>query len=327
MFWNMDCILGARKHLADNSVDLIICDPPYGIKGDKLDKHYYRDESTVIDGYVEVPESEYAEFSRKWIQEAARILRPGGSLYIVSGWSNLCHIMNALNDTNLTELNHIIWKYNFGVYTSRKFVSSHYHILFYTKPGGTRTFNTFAFFSDSERTESGGAANYIDREDVWIINREYKPGEVKNKNQLPTALLTKMMMYSSKPDDLICDFFMGSFSTAKVAIGLGRRATGFEVNKKAFDYQMGELKKIRPGELLGMMRQPGENKLVNKGKPLDDAEKKMILDDFGEMTGKGMTKKSSIEKLTEKYGRGYWSIQRMIDAAEPKTEHLSLFSA
>jgi site-specific DNA-methyltransferase (adenine-specific) len=36
---------------------------------------------------------------------------------------------------------HILWKYNFDVYTSRKYASSHYHILFYEKPGGRRTFN------------------------------------------------------------------------------------------------------------------------------------------------------------------------------------------
>ena len=65
LFFNQDCIEGAREHLEDNSVDLIITGPPYGIQGDKLDKHYNRNESFVIDGYVEVPQEEYAEFSKK----------------------------------------------------------------------------------------------------------------------------------------------------------------------------------------------------------------------------------------------------------------------
>jgi len=47
-----------------------------------------------------------------------------------------------------------------------------------------------------------------------------------------------MILYSSNPNDLICDFFLGSFSTAKVAISLERRACGFEINKNAFDYQI-----------------------------------------------------------------------------------------
>jgi len=325
MYWNKDCIFGAREHLADNSVDLIICDPPYGINGDKLDKHYNRDESTVIDGYVEIPESEYPEFSQKWIAEAARVLRPGGSMFIVSGYTHLRHILNALAETNLEEINHIIWKYNFGVYTGKKFVSSHYHILFYTKPGGKRTFNTFAFFSDSEKAEKGGSANYIDREDVWIINKEFKPGEVKNKNQLPTALLAKMIMYASNPGDTVCDFFMGSFSTAKVAIGLDRKATGFEINKSAFDYQIKEVEKIVPGELLKTLKQPSENKLFNKGKPLCDNEKTEILKEYNTFVSSGMTKKESIEKITEKYGRGRWSLERLIKNTPVKVKPLQLF--
>ena len=152
-FYNTDCIAGAQKYLGDDSVDLIITDPPYGIEGDKLDKHYNRNESFVIDGYVEIPKKEYASFSEKWILEAERILKPGGSIYIVSGYTNLNDILNALKKTSLEEINHIIWKYNFGVYTKTKYISSHYHILFYKKKGEKHTFNTFSRYSDSEPVE------------------------------------------------------------------------------------------------------------------------------------------------------------------------------
>jgi len=99
MFYNIDCIEGAKQHLADNSVDLIITDPPYGIAGESLHKHYNRNETTVLDGYIDVPMHEYAEFSEQWIAEAARVLKPGGSMYIVSGYTNLIHILNALHKT------------------------------------------------------------------------------------------------------------------------------------------------------------------------------------------------------------------------------------
>jgi site-specific DNA-methyltransferase (adenine-specific) len=312
MFYNEDCIEGAKRHLESNSIDLIISDPPYGINGDKLDKHYNRDENNVLEGYVEVPENEYPEFSMKWIKEAERVLRPGGSIYIVSGYSQLRHILNALAENNLQEKNHIIWKYNFGVYTSKKYISSHYHILFYTKKGGDVTFNTNAFFADSEKSENGGSLNYIDREDVWIINREYKPGQVKNKNELPKSLLTKMILYSSNPNDMICDFFLGSFSTAKVAIGLGRQACGFELNKNAFDYQIGEIEKIKSGELLSDIRQVPENKLINKGLPLTVEEIEKIEFDFLNLTKQGFSKKDAIYLLSDKYGRGYWSLTNIL---------------
>ena len=120
MFYNIDCVEGARQYLRDASVDLIITDPPYGIGGDTLHKHYNRKEEFVLDGYIEVPQEEYYDFTDSWIKEAERVLKPGGSMYIVSGYTNLIHILNALSETQLKEVNHIIWKYNFGVYTKNK---------------------------------------------------------------------------------------------------------------------------------------------------------------------------------------------------------------
>jgi site-specific DNA-methyltransferase (adenine-specific) len=107
------------------------------------------------------------------------------------------------------------------------------------KPGAKSTFNTFCRYDKSERdTETNGSLNYRDREDVWMINRVFKPGQLKNKNELPMQLLSKIIQYSSNPGDLVCDFFLGSFSTVKAAMQLNRRACGFEKNIVAFYYQM-----------------------------------------------------------------------------------------
>ncbi len=166
MFFREDCVEGCRKRISDSSVDLIVTDPPYGINGDQLHRHYHRKEEYVLDGYCEVPANQYADFSRRWIAQAERILRPGGSIYVVSGYTNLIHILNALRETSLVQINHIIWKYNFGVYTTNKYISSHYHILYWVKPGGPVTFNTFCRYGAGERNGNDGAANYGDREDV-----------------------------------------------------------------------------------------------------------------------------------------------------------------
>lgn len=312
-FFNEDCISGCEKHIGNDSVDLIITDPPYGIGGDKLDKHYNRDESHVIDGYVEVPSSIYPQFSEDWIKQAERILKPGGSIYIVSGYTNLVHILNALGKTRLEEKNHLIWKYNFGVYTRTKYISSHYHILFYTKKGKRHTFNTFARYADHEKSEQGGCSNYSDREDVWVINREYKPGKIKNKNELPTQLLIKLIQYSSNQGDLICDFFLGSFSTAKVAKGLNREVVGFELNKGAFEHQIREFDSLDEGYLLDQLRKPPENQFVNSGKPISEDDQEQISRSHIIHLNRGMSKAQSIEKLSEKFGRGYWSILRILD--------------
>lgn len=309
----MDCIEGAKKHLSDNSVDLIITDPPYGISGDTLHKHYHRKESNVIDGYVEVKKSEYFDFSLQWIQQAERVLKPGGSMYIVSGYSNLIDILNALRQTKLQEVNHLIWKYNFGVYTTKKYVSSHYHILYYTKPGGKVTFNTFSRYSSDEKNSKGRALNYLDREDVWIINREYKPGKVKNKNELPYELLIKLIQYSSNENDLICDFFMGGFSTAETAIGLKRQITGFEINPNSFNYHYNQIEKLTPGFLLDKIKTGKNNQPKNQGKSWSQEEILSLHQRFKDLYNDNKNKRLSIEILQQEFGRGYFSILNKLD--------------
>lgn len=229
--FNENCIVGMKNHVADGSVDLIFTDPPYGIDGDKLDAHYHRDESNVVPGYVEVPLETYGEFSCNWISECARCLRPGGSIYIVSGYTNLHHVLNALHSTDLIEVNHIVAKYSFGVSTKKKFVSSHYHVLFWQKPdrgNQTRTFNTNVFYSDQKDS-------YHDRLSVQDMPRAHNPGQLKNKNQLNEDFIKKFMLYSSNRGDVVMDPFCGGFTTARTALRYGRRFIGFEMNKHAYD--------------------------------------------------------------------------------------------
>lgn len=326
VYYNEDCIEGCKQYFEDGSVDLIISDPPYGISGDQLHKHYNRKEDFVIDGYVEIPSEEYEEFSRKWIKQSERILKPGGCIYIVSGYTNLFFILKALRETQLEELNHIIWKYNFGVYTKTKYVSSHYHILFYKKPGKAHTFNTYAHYGALEKTEDGGSLNYLDREDVWIINREYKPGQIKNKNELPTALLSKMILYSSNEEDLVCDLFLGSFSTAKVAIGLNRYATGFEISQRAYEYQTKEIEKVIPGSLLDKVKMPIGPNLDNQGKPWTKEEKLQVYERYKTLRNKLKTKRAVIDELSKEFGRGRFSLDKILKEMkeEPKQWELGL---
>lgn len=316
-FWNGDCVAGARKHLADASVDLVVTDPPYGIDGDKLHRHYNRDERFVVDGYVEVPAAKYAEFSRKWVAEAARILRPGGSLYVVSGWSNLFDVLAALRASGLEEVNHVVWRYSFGVFTRNKYVSSHYHVLYWTKPGGTRTFNTEAFHALDEKAPDGGSLNYRDREDVWDVPREYKPGRAKNKNELPEALLAKMILYSSRPGDAVADFFLGGFSTARVAVGLGRHATGFEVSKAAFERGVATLRAAKVGDLLAEYPTPRPQPKRNRGKPWSDDERAALGARFDALTAKGLGKGDARDVLQREFGRGRWAVEKALKRDRP----------
>lgn len=230
--YNEDCIAGMRNHIKDDEIDLIFTDPPYGIEMDTRKGtvvHDARKQSYVVPGYVDVPLNKYAEFSNQWIKEAHRCLRPGGSIYIVSGYTGLRHILNALAETPLIEINHLIAQYSFGVSTRKKWVSSHYHILYYVKPPEkNRTFNTFCYFTDM-------GDSYHDRLSVQKMKRDYKPGQMKNANQLSEEFIEKFIHYSSNRGDVVMDPFCGGFTTAQVALRYGRRFKGFELNKHAFD--------------------------------------------------------------------------------------------
>jgi site-specific DNA-methyltransferase (adenine-specific) len=311
LFFNEDCINGCRRHIPDGVVDLIITDPPYGIEGDQLHRHYNRKEEFVVGNYVEVPAHEYEQFSRQWIGEAERILRPGGSIYVVSGYTNLVHVLNALHATRLSEVNHIIWKYNFGVHTTRKYVSSHYHVLYYTKPGKSATFNTYCRFGAGEHTDDERSINYRDREDVWIINREYKPGQVKNKNELPTSLLMKMVQYSSHEGDVVFDMFLGGFSTARIAFGMNRKVGGFELNRAAFAHGIKAMSEVKRGQFLRDLRTPESGVPPRQGLPWDQEEKGRVVARYRTLTASGLTKKKAMEILTVEFGRGHWSLEKM----------------
>jgi len=308
-FYLGDCVEGAREVLGDGSVDLVVTDPPYGIGGDSLDRHYHRDEGHVVEGYVEVPAEDYGGFTREWVAEAARVLRPNGSIYVVSGYTHLYHVLDALRRTDLREVNHIVWRYNFGVHTTRKFVSSHYHVLYYERPGpGRRTFNANVRFGPDERDGRGGSLDYADREDVWVINREYKPGRRKNRNELPTELLVKMMQYSSRPGDLVCDLFMGGFGTARVAVGLGRRFVGFEVSPPIYEEGLRRMRGVEEGDLLRNLRVPRGGGAPNRGRTWSEAERAQLVERYGALREGGHTKASAIAELTGELGRGRFAV-------------------
>ena len=204
--------------------------------------HYHRDESKVVPGYIDVPLSQYAQFSLDWIRECERVLRPGGSMYIVSGYTNLHHILNALHSTSLVEINHVIAQHSFGVSTKNKFVSSHYHVLFWAKPDRgqkKRTFNSNWKYTDQKDS-------YHDRLTVQNMPRDYKPGQVRNKNQLSEDFIEKFIKYSSNRGDTVLDCFGGGLTTGRTALRWGRNFVGFELNKNAYDAFVPTLNLVEP---------------------------------------------------------------------------------
>ncbi|MHA1714518.1 MAG: DNA-methyltransferase [Promethearchaeota archaeon] len=225
-----DCMQGMDE-MPDECVDLIIADPPFGIKFNGKGSQYNRKGELVISGYREV-DTDYDKFSFTWISRLPRIMKESSSAYIFSGWTNLHDILYAIKKSGLTIINHIIWKYQFGVFTKKKFVTSHYHVLFVVKNPKKYFFNKIEHYPL----------------DVWEIPRKYIPGQLKNGTKLPEDVVCRCINFSSKPGDLIFDPFMGNGTTAISAKMTFRHYYGFEINAKMKSVIESNLQKVQLGE-------------------------------------------------------------------------------
>ena len=227
----------------DGRFDLIIADPPFNIRFDKSSHEYG---STQYKLYSDdMSDDAYADFSARWVEECHRALAPGGSMYIVSGWTNLHHILSAVHRSPFHVLNHIVWRYTWGVYTKRRFVTSHYHVLLLVKDPKDYVFNRLERYQEDVWDENAGTGDGADPSpvdgeerweegDVWFFpeyNRGNDPDRIKGHPcQLPVKLLRKMILTSTHEGGLVGDVFSGSGGTILAARQMGRRVVGFEVD-------------------------------------------------------------------------------------------------
>ena len=221
--------LKLMEEIPENSIDLIVTDPPFAIDFKAQRNNYHRTQSRVLEGYNEIPKKKYYDFTLSWIKQAYRILKNTGAMYVFSGWTNLRDILNALEETKFIMINHLIWKYQFGVFTKRKFVTSHYHILFVVKDKKRYKFNKIEHYP----------------EDVLIINREYWTGKIKTPTKLPMELVKKLILFSSDKGDIIFDPFLGSGTVPVCAKMLGRHYLGFEIVKDYYEFAINRISKVQ----------------------------------------------------------------------------------
>jgi site-specific DNA-methyltransferase (adenine-specific) len=220
------------REVPGGSVDLVVTDPPFAIDFRPQRNNYNRTASRVVEGYREIAAEDYLAFTKEWMGEASRALRGTGSLYVFSGWNRLRDVLQALDETGLTTINHLIWKYQFGVFTKKRYVTSHYHILFAVKDP-----KDYFFFK---------AEHYP--EDVWVINREYWTGKRKTPTKLPLALVKKILAFSSREGDLVLDPFLGSGTVAVAAKEMGRHYLGFEIVPEYFELAGERIERTENGE-------------------------------------------------------------------------------
>jgi DNA modification methylase len=241
---NQDC-LSYLPALPDESIDLVVTDPPYyKIVSDKWDHQWKL-------------ESEYLTWCRQWTQECVRVLKPGGCLYVWGTTKTDTFLRYKLDVLNLIpELvyqNWIIWAYDWGGRTKKKFPRKHEDLLMYSK-GKTFRFNDYDIrvpYKMEKNVRAGKENNPRGKipTDVWTMNNHTTSKEYCgwHPTQKPIRLLERVIKAHTNPGDAVLDVFSGSGSTAVACINLDRQFFGCELNQTYYQKSL-----LRIQELTGV---------------------------------------------------------------------------
>lgn len=208
---------------------------------------------------------DYMAFLEPRLREAHRVLAPNGSLYFHIDYREV-HYCKLLLDTIFGRenfLNEIIWAYDYGGRTRRKWPPKHDNILYYAKDATDYVYNA----DDIERIPYMApglvgpekAARGKLPTDTWWATIVSPTGKEKTgyPTQKPLSVLRRIITASSHPGDLVLDFFAGSGTTGVAAHALGRRFVLVDDNERALDVMARRLRGI-PVEFIGYSPEPSE---------------------------------------------------------------------
>lgn len=234
-----DC-LEILRELPNESIQLVICDPPYNISMAAWDSR-----------------EDYLEWATKWLAEAERVLSKTGNMVIFGGLQyqdeagtgdllSLLGHMRAHSKMRLANL--IIWHYPNGMSAHRFFANRHEEIAWFGKT------NRYFFDLDAVREpydEQTKQAYLKDKRlrpesvekgrnptNVWRIPRlnANSKERVGHPTQKPRAIIERIVKALSYPGSTVLDFFGGSGVTARVAIELGRNSIICDSDPKILEY-------------------------------------------------------------------------------------------
>lgn len=206
--------------LKPETFDLIVVDPPYN-----LGKDYGNNRDTK-------KFNDYLLFSRCWLKEAHRLLKPSGTIYVFMGFRFISYIYDILlRELGMFFNSWIVWHYTQGIGKTKGFSPRHDDILMFTKS------KEFVFNLDAirvpqkyyrERNNMRGA----NPGDVWEFSHvHYCNGNRQDHpTQKPEALIERIVLASSHEGSLVLDPFLGSGTTLKVCQQLNRLGIGIEIN-------------------------------------------------------------------------------------------------
>jgi site-specific DNA-methyltransferase (adenine-specific) len=238
--------LTVLKLIPDSSVQLVYIDPPFntgreqqrskvttkrnnegnriGFKGER----YETVKSTVLS--YDDQFANYWEFLEPRIEEAFRVLSNSGTLYLHLDYRE-AHYAKVLLDALFGPecfLNEIIWAYDYGGKSKSRWPAKHDTILVYVKDPKNYYFNSEEVDREPYMAPGLVTQEKIERgklpTDVWWHTIVSPTGKEKTgyPTQKPVGILRRIIQASSKPGDVVLDFFAGSGTTGFVAHELGR---------------------------------------------------------------------------------------------------------
>jgi DNA modification methylase len=225
------------KVIKDNSIDLIVADPPYNLNKDYGNKS----DSRSFDDYI--------NFTEEWTREAKRVLNSTGTIYVFMGFRFISYLYQILEKSQHLKFNNwICWFYTQGVGKKKGFSPRHDDILMFTKT------DKFVFNLDDIRVpqkfyRSLNNMRGANPGDVWEFSHIHYCQENRQNHptQKPEGLIERMVLASSNEGDTVLDPFSGSGTTLRVCQQLNRNCIGFELNPEYVDMTKERLKSTFTG--------------------------------------------------------------------------------
>ena len=239
------------KRLPDNCVDLVFADPPYNLQ---LGGQLTRPDQSRVDGVDDDWDkfssfADYDAFTRAWLAEARRLLKPDGVLWVIGSYHNIFRVGAVLQDLGFWILNDIVWvKTNpMPNFKGTRFTNAHETLIWASKDKNARyTFNYTSLKSGNDDLQM--------RSD-WTLpictGRERikdASGDKAHPTQKPEALLYRLLVAATNPGDVVLDPFFGSGTTGAVAKALGRQFIGIERDKTYIAAARARVARVEEGE-------------------------------------------------------------------------------
>ncbi len=226
-----DCIAEMAK-LPAESVDLIFADPPYNLQ---LQGDLKRPDDSRVDAVDDDWDKfssfvAYDDFTRAWLIACRRVMKREATLWVIGSYHNIFRVGAILQDLRFWILNDVVWRKSNPMpnFRGRRFTNAHETLIWAGRDPGAKGY-TFNY----EALKAGNDGVQV-RSD-WTIplctgeeRLKGSDGKKLHPTQKPEALVARILLASSRPDDLVLDPFCGSGTTGAVAKRLRRRFVGIE---------------------------------------------------------------------------------------------------